>query len=249
MPILQIKNLHASIGAQDILKGVNLDIATGEIHALMGPNGSGKSTLANVLMGKPGIKVTQGTATLDDQNILSLTPDQRAQLGLFLGFQYPLAIPGVNARQLLRLAYNSTAAKRGRANLDMKTFQQKLSEGMESLGISKEFVTRSINDGFSGGEKKRLETLQCWMLEPSFALMDETDSGLDVDALKTIAQSLKTLVERIGCGMMLVTHYQRILHFLQPHVVHVFVDGRIVESGSKELAEKIEKEGYTKFTQ
>lgn len=248
MSVLSINNLHASIGAQEILKGVNFDIATGEIHAVMGPNGSGKSTLANVLMGKPEITVTQGTATLDNQNILSLTPDQRAQLGLFLGFQYPLAIPGVNARQLLRLAYNATVQTRGKTKLDMKTFQKKLSEGMESLGISKEFVSRSINDGFSGGEKKRLETLQCWMLEPSFALMDETDSGLDVDALKTIAQSLKTLVERIGCGMMLVTHYQRILHFLQPNVVHVFVDGRIVESGGKELAEKIEKEGYAKYT-
>jgi len=247
MPILRINNLHATIGGQEILKGVSLDIDSSEIHAVMGPNGSGKSTLSNVLMGKPGIIVTEGSVTVDGQDMLSLSPDQRAQLGLFLGFQYPLAIPGVNARQLLRLAYNATAQTRGKTTLDMKTFQKKLSEGMELLGISKEFVSRSINYGFSGGEKKRLETLQCWMLEPSFALMDETDSGLDVDALKTIAQSLKTLVERIGCGMMLVTHYQRILHFLQPNVVHVFVDGRVVESGGKELAEKIEKEGYGKF--
>ncbi len=244
---LSITDLHASVKQRSILHGVNLTIHRGEIHAVMGPNGSGKSTLANLLMGKPGITITKGSVTLDDKDLLALSTPERAKQGLFLGFQHPLSIPGVSIRQLLRLATTTTAPHRGKPTLDMKTFQQRLEEAREALGISKELMSRSVNDGFSGGEKKRLETLQCWMLEPSIALMDETDSGLDVDALKTIAQSLHALVQRIQCSVLLITHYQRILHFLRPQFVHVFVGGKIVASGGKELAEKIEQEGYAQY--
>lgn len=245
--MLKIINLHASIEGVSIIKGVNLTVGKEEIHAIMGPNGSGKSTLAGVLMGKPGITITAGDITLDGSSVLALSPSERAERGIFLGFQYPVEIPGVSARQLLRLACIATTQSRGKPKPTPTEFRKRFDAAATELQLPKELLTRSINDGFSGGEKKKMEMLQCWMLAPRFAMLDETDSGLDVDALKTIARGIQALVDTFKAGVGLITHYQRILRYVNPDRVHVFIGGRIVESGGKELAETIEKEGYAKF--
>ncbi|NPA06342.1 MAG: Fe-S cluster assembly ATPase SufC [Chloroflexi bacterium] len=245
---LAIRNLHARIAEREILKGVNLTLRKGEVHALMGPNGAGKSTLAYVLMGHPAYEVTEGEVIFKGQNILDLAPEERAHLGLFLAFQYPVAVPGVTLANFLRAAIN---AKRKAQNPDdpgisLIDFQRLLLDKMRLLGLNPEFAGRYLNDGFSGGEKKRAEVLQMALLEPEFAILDETDSGLDIDALRIVAQGINALrgSER---GFLIITHYKRILDYIRSDVVHVLVDGRIVESGGPELADRLEAEGYRRW--
>ncbi len=247
MSVLKITNLAATIDGTSIINGVNLTVNSGEIHAIMGPNGSGKSTLAATLMGNPTSPIQQGSIFLDTLNLTTLSADKRAAAGLFLGFQYPTEIPGVAATQLLRIACNAQAQTRGMAKLSPSQFQTALKKAADDLAIPHSFLSRSINEGFSGGEKKKMEMLQCWMLSPVFAILDETDSGLDVDALKIIATTIKRIVQDYNTGVILITHYQRILDYVRPTHVHVFVGGKIVDSGGPELAVKVEKEGYAKF--
>jgi Fe-S cluster assembly ATP-binding protein len=245
MGILKIDDLHARVADEDgteILKGLSLEIGAGEIHAVMGPNGSGKSTLAKVLAGHPGYEVTGGSVTFQGKDLLELEPDERAREGVFLAFQYPVEIPGVSIANFLRTAVQ---ARRGEEELDLFEFQQQLLDRMALLEMDTSFATRSVNAGFSGGEKKRNEILQLAMLEPSLAVMDETDSGLDIDALKVVAEGINKLhAERSDMGVLLITHYQRLLNFIRPDRVHVMVQGRIVQSGGPELAEQLEAEGY-----
>ncbi|NPA91159.1 MAG: Fe-S cluster assembly ATPase SufC [Chloroflexi bacterium] len=249
---LEIRDLHAGIEGKEILKGVNLTLRQGEIHALMGPNGSGKSTLAYVIMGHPHYEVYKGDILLDGESILDMSPDERARAGLFLAFQYPVAIPGVTVAHFLRQAVSAvrgyTAQKTeegpvGSNLMPMREFRKELNEAMQMLGIDPSFARRYLNDGFSGGEKKRLEILQLAMLRPKFAILDETDSGLDIDAVRAVAEGVKRLVGP-ELGVLIITHYQRILNYIQPHYVHVFYDGRIVMSGGPELALKLEEKGY-----
>ena len=242
---LEIKNIHASIEGQEILKGVNLTVKQGEIHALMGPNGTGKSTLANVLMGHPAYQVTEGQILFKGQDMTELAPDERARLGMFLAFQYPVAIPGVSVANFLRTAIN---ARRKAANpedkgISVPEFRKLLKSKMDMLEMSHEFAGRYLNDGFSGGEKKRAEILQMATLEPSLAILDETDSGLDIDALRIVASGVDALAGP-NLGVLLITHYQRILRYIQPHFVHIMLDGRIAETGGAELAEHLEEHGY-----
>ncbi len=220
------------------MKGVSLSVKEGEIHAIMGPNGSGKSTLANAIMGNPKYTITKGKIIVDGQDIMRLTPDKRAKLGLFMSFQHPSEIPGVAMTGFLRAAYNSI-----HDNLSVKDFMNLLHEKAEMLKMPKEFLSRYLNEGFSGGEKKRSEILQMAVLQPKYALLDETDSGLDIDALKTVAEGIKQAAGP-GVGIVLITHYQRILKYITPDKVHVMMDGSIVKSGSKELAEELERKGY-----
>ncbi len=248
MHTLDIKKLIVSIGEKKIVNGVSLAINSGEIHAVMGPNGSGKSTLASTIMGKPHCIVSSGTIQLDGEEITTSSPTDRARKGLFLGFQYPVEIPGVAGQQMLRLSYNSIAAAQGRSPLSPKEFNERLKTAAAELHLPTEFLHRSLNEGFSGGEKKKMEMLQCRVLEPAIALLDETDSGLDVDALKMISTGIRTVVDKLNTGILLITHYQRILEYVKPHFVHVFVGGKIVESGGPELAEKIERNGYAEYT-
>jgi Fe-S cluster assembly ATP-binding protein len=239
--VLSINNLHAAINGKEILRGVNLTIRQGEVHALMGPNGSGKSTLSYALMGHPNYDVTEGTATLDGRDLLEMEPDERAKAGLFLAFQYPEEIPGVPVAQFLRQALS---ARRG---MDLSVLELRVSimEWMKKLDMDPSFGDRYLNEGFSGGEKKRNEILQLAILEPDLAVLDETDSGLDIDALGVVARGVTTVREsRPDLGVLVVTHYQRILGQLRPDVVHLLVDGRIATSGSAELAAQIEEEGY-----
>jgi Fe-S cluster assembly ATP-binding protein len=238
-PLLEINDLHASINGKEILKGLSLSIRKGEIHAIMGPNGSGKSTLANVLMGSPSYKVTGGEVLFKGERLTELAPDERARMGLFLAFQYPVAIPGVTMVNFLRQALN---AKRGE-DLPIREFREKLFEKMDLLKVDQDFARRYVNDGFSGGEKKRAEMLQMAMLEPSMAVLDETDSGLDIDALRTVAEGVNALMNP-EMGLLLITHYQRLLNYIKPQFVHVLIDGRIVRSGGPELAEELERTGY-----
>ncbi len=245
---LDIQQLTVSISEKQIVKGVDLTINSGEIHAVMGPNGSGKSTLASTIMGKPHCMVTNGAIVLDGVDITKSTPTDRARKGLFLGFQYPVEIPGVAGQQMLRLSYNSTAVAQGRPSLSPKEFNERLKTAAAELHLPTEFLHRALNEGFSGGEKKKMEMLQCRVLEPVIALLDETDSGLDVDALKMISMGIRSVVDHLNTGILLITHYQRILEYVKPHFVHIFVDGRIVESGGPELAEKIERNGYGHYT-
>ncbi len=239
--LLKIENLHIEIDGKEILHGVNLSINTGEVHALMGRNGSGKSTLSNTLMGHPAYKVSKGQITFNGTTINNLKSNERAKLGLFLGFQYPLSIPGVTVASFLRQA---NKALKGDA-VSPKEFRKLLYEKMDDLEIDHAFATRYINDGFSGGEKKRMEILQMAMLEPKFVILDEPDSGLDIDSLKLVADSINKFKTRNPqLGILLVTHYQRILDYVKPNKVHVFVDGNIVESGGPELALELEKKGY-----
>lgn len=242
---LVIKDLHVSVEEKEILKGVNLTVRAGTIHAIMGPNGSGKSTLAYTLMGHPGYIVTGGEAWYRGQNILELEPDERSKLGLFLAFQYPVAIPGVTVANFLRAAINAHRAEEGKdpkeTAIPMAQFRKQLREQMTALGIDESFARRYLNEGFSGGEKKRIEILQMAMLEPSMAIMDETDSGLDIDALKIVAQGVNTLYERHPeMGVLVITHYQRLLNYIKPHFVSVLMDGRIVREGGPELALELE---------
>jgi Fe-S cluster assembly ATP-binding protein len=249
MALLEIKDLHVALeDGTEIVKGVDLKVDQNEIHAIMGPNGSGKSTLAYALMGHPGYEITQGEILFDGENLLDMEPDARAQAGLFLAFQYPQAIPGVTVTSFLRSAIN--AVRKARAGEDdpvpVPEFRQELLAKMEELKIPRALAQRYLNDGFSGGEKKRVEILQMAMLKPKIAVLDETDSGLDIDALKIVAEGVRRLVSP-EMGSLVITHYQRILSHIKPDHVHVFVNGGIVEEGGPELAEKLEAEGYDKF--
>ena len=242
-PLLQIDNLHASVEDRAILKGVNLKVRPGTVHAIMGPNGSGKSTLAQVLAGRDTYAVTDGTIRFGDKDLLDMAPEERAREGLFLAFQYPVEIPGVNNAYLLKAALNAQRASNGREQVDAFEFMQIIKNKMELMKISKEFLNRSVNTGFSGGEKKRNEILQMLVLEPKLAVLDETDSGLDVDALKVVATGINTLrhPERAA---VLVTHYERLLELVVPDYVHVLSEGRIVKSGDQQLARALDERGY-----
>jgi len=244
--MLEIKNLHASIEGEEILKGITLTLPKGEVHAIMGPNGSGKSTLSYVLAGRPGIKVTQGSVTFGGKDLLALAPEKRAAAGLFLAFQYPVEIPGVMNMNFLKTALNAVRKARGESELDAVQVLRVLREKASSLGMSEDMMKRSVNVGFSGGEKKRNEVLQMALLEPSLCVLDETDSGLDIDALKVMADGLNVLrsAER---SMLVITHYQRLLDYIKPDRVHVLAYGRIQKSGGAELALKLEEEGYGKI--
>lgn len=242
MTTLTITNLHASVAGKPVLKGINLIVRSGEVHAVMGPNGGGKSTLSNVLMGHPAYTVDKGDVLVDGKSILKLAPEERAKLGLFLSFQYPLEIPGVTLSNFCRTAYNNLRDEK----LSPLKFDALLKAKMSALHISPQFAERYLNEGFSGGEKKRCEMLQALLLSPKIAVLDETDSGLDVDALKIVAQGANALVKQ-GAGLLVITHYQRILRYVKPGHVHVLVAGRIVESGGPELAEKLESHGYAKY--
>jgi Fe-S cluster assembly ATP-binding protein len=246
-PLLKIQNLHAVVAEDgtEILRGVDLEMKTGEIHAIMGPNGSGKSTLSKVLSGHPGYEVTDGSITLRGEDLLELEVDERARAGIFLAFQYPVDIPGVSIANFLRTAVQ---ANRPGEEVDIFDFQEELLDRMQLLEMDPVFAERSVNEGFSGGEKKRNEILQLAMLRPALAVMDETDSGLDIDALKVVAAGVNKLhAERPEMSFLLITHYQRILEYIQPDHVHVMVQGRIVRSGGKELAHELEASGYEAF--
>ena len=241
MSVLEIKNLHVSIEEKEILKGVNLTMKTGEIHAIMGPNGTGKSTLSAAIMGNPNYEVTEGEILFDGKNILDLEVDERARLGLFLAMQYPSEIPGITNAEFMRAAIN---AKRDEDDkMSVLTFLKKLDEKMALLNMPEEMAERYLNEGFSGGEKKRNEILQLLMLEPTFAILDEIDSGLDVDALRIVGENVSSMVnENFGC--LLITHYERLLDYIVPDYVHIMINGAIVKTGGKELIEKIDSEGY-----
>jgi Fe-S cluster assembly ATP-binding protein len=251
MALLEINNLHVALeDGTEIVKGVDLVVNQNEVHAVMGPNGSGKSTLAYALMGHPGYEITEGELLFDGENVLEMEADERAQRGLFLAFQYPHAVPGVTVTSFLRSAINAIRKARnsGEENpIPIPEFRKELLDQMDRLKVSRELASRYLNDGFSGGEKKRVEILQMAMLKPRIAILDETDSGLDIDALKIVASGVKELVGP-EMGALLITHYQRILNYIKPDFVHVFVDGRIVEEGGPELAHKLEAEGYEAFT-
>jgi Fe-S cluster assembly ATP-binding protein len=243
--LLEIKDLHARVEGEDkdILRGVNLAIRHGEMHALMGPNGSGKSTLAKAIAGHPGYEVTQGDVLLDGESVLELEPDERSLAGLFLAFQYPVEIPGVSISNFLRTALSARLGEE--EEMDIFAFQKRLLEKLEMLKVDPAFAARYVNEGFSGGEKKRNEILQLAMLEPRMAVMDETDSGLDIDALRVVADGVNTIQgndERMG--VLLITHYKRILNYLHPHYVHVMLNGQIAHSGGPELADRLEEMGY-----
>jgi len=246
--VLEIRNLHVEIDGSPILQGVNLIMKQGETHALMGPNGSGKSTLAYALTGHPAYEITAGEAILDGVNVLELDPDERSRMGLFLAFQYPVAVPGVTVANFLRQAINSRmkADDPNSDGITIPAFTRLLREKMTQLDVDHKFAGRYINDGFSGGEKKRNEILQLAVLEPRFAILDETDSGLDIDALKIVADGVNKLKSE-QLGTLIITHYKRMLDYLQPQFVHLMMDGRIVESGGPELAQSIEDNGYKPF--
>lgn len=246
MSVLEIKDLHVSIEDKEILKGVNLTLKTGEIAAIMGPNGTGKSTLSAAIMGNPNYEVTQGKILLDGENILELEVDERARLGLFLAMQYPSEIPGITNAEFIRAAMN--AGKEDDDKISVMDFITKLDEKMEFLGMKEEMAERYLNEGFSGGEKKRNEILQLLMLEPKFALLDEIDSGLDIDALKIVSKGVNAM-RGDNFGAMIITHYQRLLNYITPDVVHIMMDGRVVLSGDAELAARLEKEGYAKIAE
>ncbi|MGA9533301.1 MAG: Fe-S cluster assembly ATPase SufC [Anaerolineales bacterium] len=242
---LDIRNLHVNIDDTEILKGVNLEVQQGEVHALMGPNGSGKSTLAYTLMGHPSYQVTEGEVWFKDQNIIDLNPNERAKLGLFLAFQYPVAIPGVSVANFLRSAINARRKDQDPEDkgIPVVEFRQLLKAKMDLLEMSHEFAGRYLNDGFSGGEKKRAEILQMATLEPEIAILDETDSGLDIDALRIVASGVNALAGP-ELGVLVITHYQRILNYIKPDKVHIMLNGQIVETGEAELAERLEEHGY-----
>lgn len=245
---LVIRNLHTSVEGKKILKGLDLTVRAGEVHSLMGPNGSGKSTLAYALMGHPSYVVDEGEVILDGENILELEPNERARKGLFLAFQYPTTIPGVTMADFLRTAVSSIRlgpSEEGRTTelIPMREFRKEVKERMADLGVDSGFARRHLNDGFSGGEKKRAEILQMSLLKPRFAILDETDSGLDIDALKAVAEGVNRQLSA-DLGVLLITHYQRILNYIKPHFVHIMVDGRIVQSGGPDLAHELEARGY-----
>ncbi|HEX9563417.1 MAG TPA: Fe-S cluster assembly ATPase SufC [Gemmatimonadaceae bacterium] len=241
--MLQINDLHASAGGNEILRGITLSIDSGEVHAIMGPNGSGKSTLAQVLAGHPGYDVTAGSVTYRGRDLLEMEPEERAQAGVFLAFQYPVEIPGVSNAYFLRSAYNEIRKARGEAEADPLEFLDIVAGKLELVDMDDTMLTRSVNTGFSGGEKKRNEILQLAVLDPTLAILDETDSGLDIDALRTVADGVNRLRGRDN-AFLVVTHYQRLLNYIVPDVVHVLIDGRIARSGGKELALELEDRGY-----
>jgi FeS assembly ATPase SufC len=241
--MIVIKNLHASVAGREILRGVDLEIGAGEVHAVMGPNGSGKSTLSYVLAGREGYEVTQGTVTIDGTEILPLLPEERAAAGVFLAFQYPVEIPGVTNTTFLREAVNALRRRRGLSELDALQFVKLAREKAKSLNVGEDLLKRPVNSGFSGGEKKRNEILQMALLEPRFAILDETDSGLDIDALKTVADGVNAL-RSPDRALLVITHYQRLLDYIVPDFVHVLAGGQIVRSGGKELALELERTGY-----
>ncbi|QCU72444.1 Fe-S cluster assembly ATPase SufC [Luteimonas yindakuii] len=241
--MLKIHDLHASINGRDILKGLSLHVKPGEVHAIMGPNGAGKSTLGNILAGRDGYDVSQGTVEFEGRPLLELEPEERAAAGLFLAFQYPVEIPGVNNTYFLRSALNAQRKSRGEPELDSMQFLKLVREKLSVLHLDDKLLHRGVNEGFSGGEKKRNEIFQLAVLEPKLAILDETDSGLDIDALKTVAEGVNTL-RAPDRAFVVITHYQRLLEYIRPDVVHVLADGRIVESGGPELALELEEHGY-----
>ncbi len=241
--LIEIKNLHAKAEGREILHGIDLTIQPGEVHAIMGPNGSGKSTLSQVLAGRDSFEVTEGEVLYNGKDLLSLTPEKRACEGVFLAFQYPVEIPGVNNTYFLKAALNSVRKYRGEDELDAMDFLKLVREKVKLIELAEELINRPVNEGFSGGEKKRNEIFQMAVLEPTFAILDETDSGLDIDALQVVAAGVNALRSKER-SMLVITHYQRLLNHIVPDFVHVLFDGRIVRSGGKELAEKLEEEGY-----
>ena len=245
--LLEVKNLHVEVEDKKILNGLTLSVEKGQVAAIMGPNGSGKSTLAYVLAGKDNYKVTEGDVLLDGKSILAMAPDERAAKGLFLAFQYPVEVPGVATMTFLRTALNAQRKTRGEAELSTPEFMKLVRETSKHLGIDQEMLRRAVNVGFSGGEKKRNEILQMAILQPRLAVLDETDSGLDVDALKIVAEGVNRVKENTGLGILLITHYTRILRYITPDFVHVFVDGKIAEEGGRELADRLEDEGYDRY--
>jgi Fe-S cluster assembly ATP-binding protein len=240
---LEIRNLHVTAEGKEILKGLDLEVGRGETHALMGPNGSGKSTLANAIMGHPGLEITEGRISFLGEDITEADPDERSRMGLFMAFQYPVAIPGVTVSKYLRMVINAQREHRGENQIKLKDFRRDTEAAMEMMQIPKEFSSRYLNDGFSGGEKKRMEILQLAMFKPQIAVLDETDSGLDIDALRTVADGVNALTGP-GLGTLIITHYQRILHLVEPSFVHVMYDGRIVKQGGPELVTQLEEKGY-----
>ena len=245
--MLEIRNLHATVDGNEILKGINLTIKKGEIHAIMGPNGSGKSTLAKVLAGHPAYQVTAGAVLYEGKNLLEMSTDERAREGVFMAFQYPIEVPGVSNAQFLRLAYNEKRKHLGEEELDPLEFKDLLKQRAKVVEMDASFMTRSVNEGFSGGEKKRNEILQMAVLEPKLAILDETDSGLDIDALRVVAGGVNQLHNSEN-AVVLVTHYQRLLNYIVPHYVHVLATGRIAREGGKELALELEEKGYDWIT-
>jgi Fe-S cluster assembly ATP-binding protein len=243
MSLLEIKDLSAGFEGTEIIKGVSLTVNAGEVHAIMGPNGSGKSTLAKVLAGHPSYEVSKGSITYDGQNLLEMDAEERALAGVFLGFQYPVEIPGVNNAEFLRMAYNAKLVRKGEEEVDPLDFDEILDEKMKLVGMDKKYKDRFLNEGFSGGEKKKNEILQMAVLNPRLTILDETDSGLDIDALKVVAEGINKLTNENN-ALILITHYQRLLNYIEPQFVHVFSDGKIVKSGGKDLALELEAQGY-----
>jgi Fe-S cluster assembly ATP-binding protein len=243
MSDLKISNLHVSAEDKEILKGLDLEVGKGEIHALMGPNGSGKSTLANAIMGHPGLEVTEGAIEFGGEEITEADPDERSRAGLFMAFQYPVAVPGVTVAKYLRMIVNAHREARGEPEIKLKDFASLTREAMDLMDVPQDFNKRYLNEGFSGGEKKRMEMLQMAVLQPKIAVLDETDSGLDIDALRTVAEGVNRFAGP-GMGVLIITHYQRILHMVEPDRVHVMYDGRIVKDGGPELVAELEEKGY-----
>jgi len=245
--MLKIENLHATVDGKEILKGISLELNPGEIHAIMGPNGSGKSTLSYVLGGRPGYEVIEGSVTLDGEDLLAMEAHERAARGLFLGFQYPVEIPGVSNVQFLRTALNAQRRARGEAELSAGDFLRLAREQADRLGLSMDMMKREVNVGFSGGEKKRNEMVQMGIIDPRLAVLDETDSGLDIDALRVVGDGINRIMRRPDKAVLLITHYQRLLDIVEPDFVHVLAGGRIVRSGGPELAHQLEREGYAEM--
>ena len=245
--MLEIKDLHAGIEDTDIINGISLTVKKGEVHAIMGPNGSGKSTLAKIIAGHPGYETTAGTVTFKGKDLQDVSPEDRALAGIFLGFQYPVEIPGVNNAEFLRMAYNAKRVHNGEEEIDPLDFDEILDEKMKMLGMEKIYKERSLNEGFSGGEKKKNEILQMAIIDPSLAILDETDSGLDIDALRVVAEGINKLRNKDN-ALILITHYQRLLEYVKPDFVHVISKGKIVKSGEKDLALELEAQGYDWLT-
>src|SRR5579884_2404885 len=248
MADLEIRNLHVRAGEKDILRGVDLVVDRGEIHALMGPNGSGKSTLANAIMGHPGLEVTEGQVIFKGEDVTVADPDERARMGLFMAFQYPVAVPGVTVTKYLRTVLNAHREERGEEPIPLRDFRQTVEAAMKLTNVPKEFASRYLNEGFSGGEKKRMEILQLALQRPEMAILDETDSGLDIDALRVVANGVNA-VAGPEMGVLIITHYQRILHLVQPSHVHVMYQGKIVKEGGPELVDELEARGYGWITE